>query len=701
MRTVFLVVGLSVAFVGQAYGQARRPITHQDLWLMRRVGSPSVSPDGKWVVFSVTEPAYDAKDESNDLWIVPVSGESAPRRITANKSAESGVSWSPDSQRIAFSSKREGDESAQVYVLDLAAGGEAERVTTLSTGARAPRWSPEGRRLLFISDVYPGAGDDEGNKKAAKERRDRKYNARAYDGFPIRYWDKWLDEKKARPFVQEATSGAKARDLLAGSKWEQLPGFGGRQTDTGEDLPVTWTPDGKAVLFVASVNRDQAAYSETDTDLFLVSAEGGEVQRLTEDKDSYSRPLFTPDGKTMIVGVTPGNTGFVYNLKHLARYPWPFDSGKRVMLTADFDRGPNEPVLSADGATVYFTAEDAGMEKIYRVPVAGGEVKGESSLATGVITNLHAGGVGSAFRLVAQWDSAVNPAELFAFTPGEKQPRQLTHFTDEQTAALDLFPVEHFWFQNSRGQRIHSLLVRPPGFDPNRKYPLLSVFHGGPNLMARDSFAVRWNYHLLAAPGYVVVATNYVGSTGFGEAFARGIQGSPLKLPGDDLNEAVNEVLRRYTFVDGEHLAGAGASYGGHLANWMEATSTRYRCLISHAGLVNLETQWGTSDVIYEREVTTGGPVWEQGPVWREETPVRYAKNHDAKTGWITPILVSVGEKDFRVPLNNTLENWSYLQRLRVPSRLLVFPDANHWIMKGEDSRYWYEEVQAWLKRWL
>lgn len=682
------------------YAQVRRAITHEDVWLMRRVGSPSVSPDGKWAVFSVTEPAYDAKDESSDLWIVAVSGETAPRKITSNKPTESGVNWSPDSQKIAFSTKREADEVSQIYVLDLSAGGEAERVTSLSTGARAPRWSPDGRRLLFLSDVYPGSGDDEGNKKAAKERLGRKYNVRAYEGFPIRYWDKWLDEKRAHPFVQEVASGAKARDLLAGSKWEQLPGFGGKQTDSGEDLPVVWTPDGKSVVLVASVNRDRAAYAETDTDLFLVSAEGGEVQRLTEDADSYSRPLFTPDGKTMVVGVTPGGTGFVYDLKRLASYPWPFDGSKRVILTAEFDRGPNEPVLSPDGATVYFTAEEAGLEKIYRLPTAGGEVKVESSLGTGVIANLAAGGLASAFRLVAQWDSAVNPPEIFAFTPGEKQPRQLTHFTEERTAALDLFPVEHFWFQNSRGQRIHSLLVRPPGFDPNKKYPLLMVFHGGPNLMARDSFAVRWNYHLLAAPGYVVVTTNYTGSTGFGEAFARGIQGSPLKRPGDDLNEAVDEVIRRYAFVDGARVAAAGASYGGHLANWMEATTTRYRCLISHAGLVNLETQWGTSDVIYEREVSTGGPVWEQGPVWREETPVRYAKNHDAKTGWITPILLSVGEKDFRVPLNNTLENWSYLQRLRVPSKLLVFPDENHWVMKGEDSRYWYTEIQAWLKRW-
>lgn len=702
MRNVLWAVGvLLMVDAASTSAQTRRAITHEDVWLMRRVGSPSVSPDGKWVVFSVTEPAYDPKDEASDLWIASVSGETPPRRITANKPAESGVSWSPDSQKIVFSAKREGEESSQIYLLDLASGGEAERLTSLSTGARSPRWNPDGHSLLFLSDVYPGAGDDEANRKAAKERKDRKYTVRAYEGFPVRYWDKWLDERRAHLFVQEAIGGAKARDLLAASVWEHQAGFGGKQTESGEDLPAVWSPDGKSVIFVASVNRDRAAYSETDTDLFIVAVEGGEVRRLTQDPDSYGRPIFTPDGNTMVVGVTPGNTGFVYNLRRLAKYPWPFDPTKRVLLTADFDRVPNEPVISPDGTTVYFTAEDAGLEKIYSVPLAGGEVKVDSSLTTGVITNLEGGGKGDAFRLLAEWDSAVNPAEIFAFVPGGKTPLQLSHFTDARTSALDLFPVEHFWFQNIRGERVHNLLVRPPGFDPTRKYPLFAALHGGPHLMFRDSFGLRWNYHLLAAAGYVVVLTNYAGSTGFGEGFSRAVQGSPLKAPGDDVNEAVDEVIRRYTFVDRTRLAAGGASYGGHLANWLEAETTRYRCLISHAGLVNLETQWGTSDVIYEREIASGGPIWEQGTVWREQNPVRHASNHAAKTGWITPILLSVGEKDFRVPLNNTLENWSYLQRLQVPSKLLVFPEENHWIMKGEDSRYWYNEVQAWLNRWL
>jgi dipeptidyl aminopeptidase/acylaminoacyl peptidase len=213
--------------------------------------------------------------------------------------------------------------------------------------------------------------------------------------------------------------------------------------------------------------------------------------------------------------------------------------------------------------------------------------------------------------------------------------------------------------------------------------------------MWRDQFFIRWNYHLLSAPGYVLLLTNYSGSTGFGEAFARSIQGDPLKGPADEINEAADAAIREYRFIDGSRQCAGGASYGGHLANWLQASTTRYKCLVSHAGLVNLEAQWGTSDTIYSREVNMGGPPWEQGSVWREQNPIRYAAKFH------TPTLVTVGENDFRVPMNNALEYWSALQRMQVTSRLIVFPDENHWIQKGENSKLFYSELNAWLARWL
>jgi dipeptidyl aminopeptidase/acylaminoacyl peptidase len=699
LRTIFTLCGLGV-LVALA-SAAPRPITHEDVWLMPRVGSPEISPDGKRVVVAVTTPAYDPKDVASDLWLLSTDGSAPPRRLTHSKGAETGASWSPDGRRIAFSARREDDDANQLYVLDLAAGGDAERITALSTGARSPQWSPDGKHLLFLSQVYPGAKDDAANRRAAKERRDRKWNARVHDGFPIRHWDRWLDERQGTVLVQEAKAGAAPRDLLAGSALAAVPGFGGALGESGESFPAVWTPDGTGVLFAATTGRDRAAHAPVETDLFLVSLGGGEPQRLVEDADSYGAPVFSPDGRTLVVTLTPGGTGKVYNRARLAAYPWPFDATARRVLTEAFDRGAGRAVFSPDGATVYFTAEERGLEPLWRVPLAGGEVTSAREMKEGVLSGLGGGGAGADFRLVSLWETAVRPAEVYSHDPATGRTRTLSTFTKGRLDGVDLAPLEAFEFTSTKGRKIHSFVVRPPGFDAARMYPLVVVIHGGPHSMFRDQFLLRWNYHLLAKPGYVVLLTNYTGSTGFGEAFAQGIQGEPLRTPGEELNEAADEAVRRYAFIDSDRRAAAGASYGGHLAMWLQATTSHYKALISHAGLVSLESQWGTSDAIYSRERNNGGPVWEQGPVWRDQSPWRYAGDHATGKGWVTPMLITAGELDYRVPLNNALEAWSLHQRLQIPSRLITFPDENHWILKGENSRFWYAEVHAWLAKWL
>jgi dipeptidyl aminopeptidase/acylaminoacyl peptidase len=680
-----------------AASPAKRAITHEDLWLLRRVGTPVPSPDGKWAVVAVTVPAYEAKEQSSDLWLVPVATPGAPRQLTQTKATESGAAWSPDSSRIAFSTKRDGDEVAQIYLLDLARGGEAEKVTTLSTGARSPRWSPDGRRLLFVSEVYPGAGDDAANQKAAKAMKGRKHTARVHQGFPIKYWDHWLDERKAHLFVQEAKAGAKARDLLAGTQLARQPGFAGREGEAGEDLPAEWTPDGSGVVFIASTNRHRAAFESGRTHLFALAVAGGEPRQLTTDQDNFYDLEFRPDGRALIAAMAPGGDGKVYHHTRLVAFPWPFDAARRVHLTAGFDLSVVKFVAAEDNATVFFTAEAGHRVKLFSVPLAGGAVRAHELTPDGCLGGIALAGD----KLVAAYDSAVRPPEVVRLDPAARRYEVLTHFNDDRIAGLDLAPLEVFTTASAKGWPIESLLVRPPGFDPAKKYPLLVMLHGGPAPQFKDQWSLRWNYHLLAAPGYVLLLTNYSGSSGYSEKFGQAIQGDPLKGPADEINAAADEAIKRYAFIDGSRQAAGGASYGGHLSNWLQATTTRYKCLISHAGLVNLESQWATSDTAYSRELNNGGPVWEQGPVWREQNPVRLAGNHAKKTGWITPVLVTVGEQDFRVPANNTYEYWTYLQRLQVPSRLLSFPDENHWIMKGENSRFWYGEVHAWLAQWL
>lgn len=659
---------------------AKSPITHDDVWLMKRVGAPVPSPDGKWVVFSVTEPAYDEKDEIADLWIVPADGSTLPRRLTATKGGESGPAWSPDSRRLAFSAKREGDEAAQIYVIDIA-GGEAVRATSIATGAANPRWRPDGKAIAFTSMVRPAGASDP---------KDLKYRARVYDGFPIRHWDRWLDDRRVHLFVQELGGGA-ACDLLAGTRLAAQPGYSGTTTVSGEELVFDWAPGGQTLVFAAAENRDQAAYARVAPALYEVPAAGGEPRRISPPGADYSKPAFAPDGRSLYALYQEhGETA--YSLQRIARFSWP-RPGKPEILTAAFDRSAGSFVVTPDSATIYLLAEDAGHEKLYTLPAAGGPVRQALEMSAGAYTNLAISR--SSGTLFADWESAVNPPEIVRIDPQAGRHTFLTSFNTEANARIDWQPVRHFIFTSKRGKSVHNMLVLPPAFDPNRKYPLLVLMHGGPHSMWRDQFHTRWNYHLLASPGYVVLLTNYTGSTGFGERFAREIHLDPLAGPADEINQAADEAIRRFPFIDGSRQAAAGASYGGHLANWMQATTTRYKCLVSHAGLINLESQWGTSDHIYHREVMLGGPFWEGGKVWREQNPIRRAAH------FRTPILLTIGERDYRVPLNQTIENWSVLQRLRIPSRLVVFERANHWILNGEDNRFFYQEVLAWLKKYL
>jgi len=672
-----------------------RTITHEDVWLMPRVSAPAISADGRHAVVNVVEPAYDADSQVSDLWLVSTDGSGEPRRITASKAAEATPVFSPDGSKLAFSAKREGDDAAQIYVLDLKQGGDAVRATSISTGARMPKFSPDGRSLLFVSDLHPEARDDADSQRLSKALKERKFNARVYTGFPIRNWDRWNEPTQPRVFVQ-TIGELTAKDLLLDTELLKHPGYGGRVAQGVEELDAVWAPDGRSVVIVASRNRNQSAYAYTHADLWQLPIDGGTPRRLTgEDalsaSDSYESPRFSNDGKTLFALVTP-RTDRVFNGSRLASFSWP--AAEPIGRIAVDAGSVGSYAIRADGREVYLTAENAGKEELYRASRSAGNATRAVELTRGVYSQLVVGGRGADEVILAMYESATEPPELVRIDAKRGSHRRLTEFAVQRAAALDLPPLESFWIEHA-GRRVHSLLAKPPGFDPARKYPLFVLIHGGPHTMWRDMWVIRWHYHLLAAPGYVVLLTNYSGSTGYGEPFAQAIQGDPLRGPADEINAAADAAIARYGFIDGERQCAGGASYGGHLANWLQATTTRYRCLVSHAGLVSLASQWGTSDIAFSREANLGGPHWQGGAVWREQDPIRYADQFK------TPTLVTFGERDFRVPINNGLEYWAALQRQQVESRLVVFPDENHWILKGENSRYFYQEVQDWLARWL
>jgi dipeptidyl aminopeptidase/acylaminoacyl peptidase len=674
---------------------ARTPITHEKLWMMKRVGAPVVSPDGKWVVYSVLEPSYEPDKEVSDLWAAAADGSSPPRRLTHTRAAEKGVVWSPDSRAIAFATKREGDEVEQVYVLDLAGGGEARRITSLSTGAGSPQWRPDGKAILFESLVYPNALDDEANKKIAAERKARKYNVRAYEHFPVRYWNQWLDDRRPTILVQALEEGASAKDILSPTAFARNAGFdGAAQGENPVSLSAMWSPDGKEIVFSATTERWNAAFAHVGYRLYRMPAQGGaEPAAVSPAPGNYAEAMFAPDGHSLFFKYARQDAE-IYNLARLMRINWPA-GGEPTLVTRDFDSEVSAYALSADSRSAYLLVAESGRSNLWRVATAGGKPARVIANEVGGYTALAIARRAAVPVVVGSYGSSVSPAEVVRIDAASGKYTNLTHVDTAAAAAIDWQPPQHLTFTSAKGRTIHSMLITPPAFDAGRKYPLLLLIHGGPAGYDTDQIGLRWNYHLLGAPGYVVVTVDYTGSTSFGEKFAQAIKLDPLKTPGDEVNQAVDEALKRYAFIDGARMCALGASYGGHLVNWLEATTTRFRCIVSHAGEVDLTTQWGESDFNYGREVANGGPPWEHNPIWREQSAINYAAN------WKTPILLSIGERDYRVPIGNTLENWSTLQRMQVPSRLLVWPDAWHWILKPEDSRHFYEEVHAWLAKYL
>ncbi|MFL6600957.1 MAG: prolyl oligopeptidase family serine peptidase [Steroidobacteraceae bacterium] len=673
---------------------AKAAITHEKLWMMKRVGAPAVSPDGKWVIFSILEPSYEADKDVSDLWITATDGSSPARRLTNTRAAEGAVAWSADSRNIAFTTKREGDEAEQVYILDLAGGGEARRFTSVSTGASSPQWRPDGKAILFESSVYPNAPDDEANKKIAAERKARKYNVHVYEHFPVRFWNQWLDDRQPTIMVQAVQEGSGPKDLLSPTAFAHTTGYSGVQGETSVSLGAIWSPDGKEVVFAATTERWNAAFAHVGYHLYRLPAEGGtEPVAVTPATGEYKEAVFAPDGKALFFKYAPIDAE-IYHLERLQRVAWPA-GGEPIPVTREFDREVSGYALTPDSRTVYLRTPEAGKENLYRVPATGGQPGLLIGPASGGYTALVSAQKAARPVLIASYGSSVSPLEIVRIDPAARKHTNLTHINTALAATIDWSPPQHFYFTSAKGRNIHNMIVLPPAFDASRKYPLLVFIHGGAASFNPDQIGLRWNYHLLAAPGYVLLMTDYTGSTSFGEQFAQAIKLDPLKTPGEEINQAVDEALKRYPFIDAARMCAGGASYGGHLANWLEATTTRYKCIISHAGEVDLTTQWGESDAIYDRELTNSGPPWGRSAIWREQSPITYAAN------WKTPMLLSIGERDFRVPIGNTLENWATLQRMHVPSRLLVWPDAWHWILKPEDSRHFYEEVHAWLATYL
>ncbi len=652
-----------------------RAITPEDLWSIPRVGAPAPAPDGTWAVVPVTTYDLEKNEGRCRLWMVSASGAFEPRALTSAEASSTSPRVSPDGTRIAFLRKRDKTDKPQLYVLPLD-GGEAEKVTDLPFGAVDPRWFPDGKRIAFLSLLIQGHLTPEATKARIEERDKDPVKAHATEDRVYRFWDTWLDTGEVPHLFALDLEARLLVDLTPDSTrwwaWDDLDG----QYDIA--------PDGQEIAFVANVSA--LPHKHLRWGLFTTPAAGGPATLLTPDHTGDDlRPRYSPDGAAIVYGMQV-DPFFYADRVRLMRYDRK--AGKHTEMTSGWDRSAAGWEFDGAGPLV-FLAEDRARVRLWRVAATGGTPEE-------LITEGDAGSLLIA-RGVAWFtrQTQSQPAEVWTASPagGADSARLITHFTADALKDVGFGEVQEFEFEGARGDSVQAWLLLPPTFDATRKWPLVHLIHGGPHGAFSDHFHPRWNGHLFAAAGYVVALVNFHGSTSWGQEYAQCIQGLWGEYPMTDIERA-SDLLVGMGFVDEAKMAITGGSYGGYLVSWIGSHTDRYACIVNHAGVYNTQAQYA-SDITQGRHQAFGGEPWDGLDRIDRWNPSRFAH------GLNTPMLVVHGELDYRVPIDQGLECYNVLQGKGVPSRLLYFPDENHWVLKPRNSIHWYREVQAWLARFL
>jgi dipeptidyl aminopeptidase/acylaminoacyl peptidase len=630
--------------------QAQRPMTARDLWSFGRVGAPALSPDGREVAYAVTRYDLETFKSKTELWKVPVTG-GAPALVS---SPGSSPSWSPTGQ-LAYT------KGGQIWVGD-------KQVTNIESGAGGPIvWSRDGSKLLFSSSV--AAGPSPARPKS---------EAKVYDELSYRHWDEWEDGLRNHVFVLDVATG-KATDLTPGafdSPPIALEGF--------QDYAIS--PDGSEIVYAR--NSDIAAMVGTGNDIWAVSTAGGEPRLITESNANDNSPQYSPDGRYIsYIGMT--RPGFEADRSQLMVYDTK--TRQHRSLTSGLDRSVDFYSWSADGKTLYFLAGDEINHSIFRV-----DVKNATPVQMTRATYNSAVDVARDGKsMVVARQSVASPVELYLLDGNGSMLKKLTSVNDELSKQLALQPAEPFWFTGADGAKVQGFVVKPSNFDATKKYPVVYLIHGGPQGVWANSWSYRWNPNMFSAPGYVVVAVNPRGSTGYGQKFTDEISGDWGGKVYTDLMNGLDYALATYPFMDKDRVAAAGASYGGYMINWINGHTNRFKALINHDGLFNTYSMYGSTEELWFPEWEFGGLPWDNPDGYQKWNPANYAKYMK------TPTLVIHGGLDYRVPLEQGLMTFSALRRQGVPSRLLYFPDEGHWVLKPQNAFVWWDNMLGWLNTYI
>jgi dipeptidyl aminopeptidase/acylaminoacyl peptidase len=658
------------------YGDAENTdygFTAEQMWQMKRVGDPVVSPDGNKIAFTITEYDIEKNSSTTNIYLMNID-DGAPVQFTRGDSDNSPV-WSQDGEHLAFVSRRD-EGPAQLYVIPVN-GGEARKITDLPVAAGSPQWFPGGKRIAFTAGILPEYGGDfEKLEQLLKEKKEDKVSAKVTENRIYKYWDRWLTDGIVPRLFAVDLNTSEVTDLMPDTD---------RLTSLTGSIAYDISTDGQIIAL--SANSTPAPYDKINSDIFLLKTDGsGAMNNITQDNPANDvNPKFSPDGRYLLYGK---QTLTHFYADHVKPVLFEIRMGVTREPAQDVDISFNNWTWSPDSRTVFFHAENRAVQSVFSMNVTDRS-----------INEVHRGGTtggvmpASDGRLVFSQHNLENPPELFVVSQDGTDLRQLTYFNSDILEDITLGASESVFYKGANDADVQMYIIYPPGFDPEKKYPMVMLLHGGPHGIFGDAFHFRWNAHLFAAPGYVVVMPNFHGSTSFGQDFAISIHGAHGEKPFVDVMNAADFMIEK-GFINENRIAAAGGSYGGYLVSYIAGHTGRFAALINHAGVYNIMQQFG-SDITASRDVAYSGSPWENLEEMQRWNPAVYAEN------FVTPMLIIHGQKDYRVPVTHAFEVYGVYKGKGVDARLVYYPDENHWILTPQNSIFWYQQVYDWLERYI
>jgi dipeptidyl aminopeptidase/acylaminoacyl peptidase len=725
MRRVLLLL-ITFFWVVAGFSQARHPFSFADMMALKRVGEPIVSPDGQWVLFSAVDVDLAANQKTPHIWIVPVGGGES-REIISDQDADR-PRWAPDAKRFAFVSNKQGGSQIWFADFDPAAGKVTgvHQLTSMATEASGELWSPDGKNILLVSDVYPEC--DAGpypkvykcNLEKLNQVENSKVKARVFTSLLYRHWNAYKAGKRSHIFLIAAPPLAGEADPpapLLQPQRDLTPGdYDAPQFSLGGQDNYAFSPDGQEICYTS--NHAESDATSTNNDLWIVPINGAQgvspvpAKNITaENKASDSTPLYSPDGKYIAYRAQqrPGYESDRFRLMVYDR-----TTGEKKSLTESFDGWVGTYTWAPDSSGFYFVSEKQGASPIYALAfkprylpaTASGDSTAQQTntdirvVVSGFNDDLALTGDGKTLLYTRM--SLRSPNEIYryvclAVTPtcGLPEGEPLTHLNDEVLSQVSTSRLESFWFAGAHNDKVEGWLVKPPDFDPDKKYPIKFLIHGGPQGAWGDDWSFRWNPELFAANGYVVIMINFHGSTGYGQKFIDAINGDWGGAPFADLMSGLDYAEKAYPFIDKDRECALGASYGGYMTNWILGHTHRFKCIVTHDGMFNTESAWGTTEELWFNEWEFKGTPYTNRELYRKWSP------HLSAANFKTPVLVVHGQLDYRLDVSEGFQLFTTLQRLKVPSKMLYFPDEGHWVLKPQNSQLWYKTVNDWVDQWL